>query len=1462
MSGASSAFARGVESSTRGSRWPGLVVMAMGVSTIAFGAIVIAGWHTGNPGLVRAWFHGAPTSYGLAVVVLLCGAGLIGLATGRRPLAYPGAVVGIVTGGLVIASKFTPLRPELWVGPLSGRLPLAAAGGHALLPTVSLQFVLIGVALALLALRRQVPWRPATIGTIGAAVSALGLTGAFAHLSGNTPGMLLADLTRGALQSAIAITGCGIGLIGAAWAESRARQEGIPRWAPMLVGAAGFTLTLVICQVEVAERLASDDQLSRAIGEEMADRIASGVASTTLPLERMARGWEGRTSLSGDAWEAEAELLVSNLGTFRAVAWGDPSRGAPRVATQDATDIGAARDLMRQSRAGEGTSAARDLARSVASRPVAWRNGDRAIIVSVRMGRGAQSGGWIAGIIDARTLVEPWVSPAQLRDHRVELVEDGERLYAGDGPGAGPRPPLETERTFDLLGRSWRIEIWPALPAAASGRAMPAITLAVGALLAALLWLAAQLAHTSRLREREAREARQRLAEGIGQWRLVEREQRMSEERFQMVARATNDAVWSWDLISGELWWNSSAFALFGLSPDEHRAGMHSKEERVHPKDRDRVVASMQAAIDGGSETWASDYRFQRGDGTYAEVSDRAFIVHEAGRGARRVFGSMMDVTARKQAEEERDRFFMLSPDMLCIAGFDGFFKRLSPAWTTVLGYSVDELLSRPYVEFVHPDDRDITRSTAEQIEAGHDVASFENRYRTKSGEYRWFQWKTRTASDQGIVYATARDVTEQRRLSDELEAACDDAVRLSGVKSAFLANMSHEIRTPMNGVIGMSELLMSTPLTATQRRYADTIRASADALLTVLNDILDFSKLEAGKVGIAADDFDLTLTVEDALDLFAKRAQSKGLDLAGRVTPDVPVWVRGDASRVRQVLTNLIGNAIKFTERGAVTLEASLVEQTAARAVLRFEVKDTGIGISEEGRKALFFSFSQVDSSSTRRHGGTGLGLAICRQLVELMGGRIGVESQPGRGSTFWFTLPFEKSSAPVAPTGAGAVAGRRVLLVDGSPSSRDVLLRTLQAWGLEVREVPAGGGALEALRVAAESGAPFDVVVFDLYLPDIDGLALALAIRSSSRLGHPSLVMLTPMGSREEVSRVAGVSACLARPIKQSQLWECLLSLLDPPRAAAPAAGPALAAGEAWDRSESRATAVDLAAPAGTDAELARAPDAREAAACSVRGQRLLVVDDNPVNLYVALGQLEAHGHFAEVVSSGREALAAMERQSYDMILMDCQMPDLDGFETTEEIRKREGASRHTIVIAMTAYALEGDREKCLSAGMDDYLSKPIRGAALDRIIQCWLADGPAAPGGADACAVPAPAGSLVDMSLLRDAACDDTAKLHELIRLYFRNTDELLFQLHAEILAGSPEDVRRIAHRCAGSSASCGMLALVPGFRDLERMAHDGRLSQAPQVFAQLAARLEQIRLELHPFLGAAQAVEEAA
>jgi two-component system, sensor histidine kinase and response regulator len=787
---------------------------------------------------------------------------------------------------------------------------------------------------------------------------------------------------------------------------------------------------------------------------------------------------------------------------------------------------------------------------------------------------------------------------------------------------------------------------------------------------------------------------------------LAEAALQKSEERFRLIARAANDVLWDWDLATNRLWWNDGFKHTFGYDLASIEQGIESWTSRVHPDDWTAIQASVHQVIDSGGQNWSDEYRFRHADGSYRHVFDRAYVVRNGQGQAVRMVGAMMDLTARKQAEEAL------------------------------------------------------------------------------------------------------------RQAKAEAEAATQ-------AKAAFLATMSHEIRTPMNGVIGMTGLLLNTELTQEQREYVDTVRRSGEYLLDVINDILDFSKLEAGKAELEVVEFDLRTLVEDVQALLAERAQTKGIELCLLVQADVPTALRGDPGHLRQILINLVTNAIKFTERGEVVVHVGLdpasAEEGKDLVSLRFEVRDTGIGITPAQCDRLFQPFSQADSSTTRKYGGTGLGLAICKQLVQLMQGAIGVESTPGQGSCFWFTvrLARQPGASPLPPISQVILHRRRVLIVDDHATNRTILEQQLLSQGMEPETAADGSLALARLRAAVDLGAPFDLAILDAQIPGMDGWTLARRIKADPLIGFVKLVLLTSLPQRgdAQTARAAGFDAYLAKPVRQRQLYDCLSLVLGGASASVRSTG---------------------SAPLVTHHTVSEA---------QARRDRVLVVEDNIVNQKVAAKMLERAGYCVDVVANGREAVDATARIPYALIFMDCQMPELDGFEATRRIREREASitERHVPIIAMTANAFPEDREKCFEAGMDDYVAKPVRLQDLANVLARWQPAGEQMSGEPAAC--PSEANGwgtvAVDVAVLTElGGLDETGELlTTLIRHYLDETPQRMAVMQAALTSGDATILAETAHALKGASANLGAIRMQALCGELQTSGRNSDLATASVLLMRL-------------------------
>jgi PAS domain S-box-containing protein len=785
------------------------------------------------------------------------------------------------------------------------------------------------------------------------------------------------------------------------------------------------------------------------------------------------------------------------------------------------------------------------------------------------------------------------------------------------------------------------------------------------------------------------------------------------------------------------------------------------------------------------------------------------------------------EIAERKTAERmiEDQRTFLnsiidYSPVAIAAVDADDVIRMCNPAFEQLFLYGRNESIGQRLVDLVVPESflfqRDANRSRALRGE----IASSVGRRKRKDGSLIDVESITAPLNVKGqmaggllILY---RDVTERQRAEEALLRAKDAAEAASRAKSDFLANMSHEIRTPMNGIIGMTELALDTDLSTEQREYLTLVKTSADSLLSLINDILDFSKIEAGKLDIDVAEFCFVQSIGETLKALGYRAHQKGLELAWRVSPNLPTHLTGDMGRLRQVIVNLVGNALKFTERGEVVVEAEKEAEDANGLLIHFQVRDTGIGIPLEKQALIFEAFTQADTSTTRQYGGTGLGLAITERLIKLMGGRIWVESAPGAGSTFHFTVRFGFASATAdtdRPGDPQILQNCPVLIVDDNRTNRIILLEMLTAWGMRPEAVESATAGLDVLERHTREKRDVGLIVTDMQMPGIDGLDFAEKVRAEAAHSRVPIILLSSSTQPHETQRcrALGHSAYLSKPVQPSELFDAILELMSK--------------GSQSERPIREETKPPIVAASSL---------------------KILLAEDNPVNRRLAKTLLEKHGHTVVIAENGREALDVLDREKVDLVIMDVQMPLMDGLEATRTLRAREQSTgAHLHIIALTAHAMKGDRERCLEAGADDYLTKPIRTsdllAALDRARSPVVATTPKPEPSMN----PSPKDDILDLAAALERVEGDRALLEELALLFLEEVANNLKGIHESFRAADALTLERLAHTVKGASSNIGATRVSQAALALEQLGRSRDLSAAQPKIAALEAEIEKLR-----------------
>jgi PAS domain S-box-containing protein len=916
-----------------------------------------------------------------------------------------------------------------------------------------------------------------------------------------------------------------------------------------------------------------------------------------------------------------------------------------------------------------------------------------------------------------------------------------------------------------------------------------------------------------------------RLTEEIAERKKLEEALRAEENRYRTVADFTYD--WEfWVGPDGKFKWVApSCKRVTGYSAEEFIQDTALFHNIIHADDRDMLMRHTTGSLRHERDSSCSlDFRIVRRDGEVRWINHVCQPVYTDDNRLLGRRASNRDVTERRRIEvalrEEEARFRYIyenSPVMMHSIDRQGIVRNVNGKWLEEMGYSREEVLGHNIEFALTPESvKSMLNDIRPQLWRNGQVKNVEYQYVKKDGTVIDVVVEATVMNDPTwgrVSLSAVRNVTERKKAQRDLIEAREAAEQASRAKSEFLANISHEIRTPINGIIGMTELTLNTQLTSEQQEYLETVQMSAESLLSLINDFLDFSRIEAGKLDLVAMDFSLRDFMGNTMSTLAVHAHRKGLELIYHVPSTTPDALKGDPGRLRQVLVNVVGNAVKFTDKGEVVVRVVPDSEQDNEVRLHFTVTDTGIGIPVDKQQKIFHTFEQVDTSTSRKYGGTGLGLAISSQLVEKMGGNIWVESELNKGSTFHFvvSLGLQKPPAETPIFGdTGDLKDLSLLVVDDNATNRRILEETVLQWGMKPTVVDSGQTALAAMEVAYNVGRPFKLVLTDCMMPGMDGFQLAERINSDSRLKAATIIMLTSAGERGDASRCVnlGISAYLLKPIKQSELLFTL----------------------------SKVVHAHQPGPAGQT--LITRHSIRE----SGRRLRILLAEDNPVNQTVAAKMLERMGHGVSIAENGREALEALEKQGFDLVLMDIQMPEVDGFEATRIVRERETATgEHLPIIAMTAHAMKGDKEKCFEGGMDGYIAKPINAEQLFETIEDLFRWRKAANRLSE---VLAAGGHALDTTRILERIGGDRDLLKELAALFVRDCPKMLSDIRDAVREGSAEALQMAAHALKGSVSNFAADAAVQAASRLETMARNRDMMNTSQALKELEQETDRV------------------
>ncbi len=1270
--------------------WPERVSLTLAGGLTVLGGLALAGWLLQIELLVRPFPAHAPIGPGSAAALLLLGVVLLG-AEMKQPRVLWLATLPGAFGLLHLLRALGRPTLTLETSTLSPVLADTSVGP----PSVATAISLLLASLVLIAPRFRLPSRvclPAKA-IMGSLVAAIGVSTLLGY-AGSLPAVYMWGTgTPTSPVSGAGLTLLGLALLALTWRESTEIEHGPPRWAPVPVIIASLTITLIFwLGLREREGVYLNARTQTAM-ETLAIQIGSELDRQSNAIERLARKW-GETIPTETVWEVEVDLQLRDSGPLgcRSFAWLNQDFRAQWVYSSDGHEGTLTFDHAQDEARHKALDEARATGKPVVSGTVAIGGLDHGFTIYVPI----SFKGEIIGYAAAEYLYRPFFRALiaerlkMMNDYDVTISIGGEQVFS-----TSPKPltagPQVLEKSYTLLDRRLRLGLHPSDYSLMRDRQhLPEIALGAGLGFTLLLGLGVHLARSARAGQQAAESSNRRLIAENEERRRIEARLKISDERLRLALDSTRIGIFEWNLAAQNAYYSPGLWSMLGYQPERMPATLETWHTLIHPDDLPGYNERFAAQLSGHTAFIDPEYRLRAADGGWRWISARAKTVAAAEDGKPiRIIGTLQDITDRREAEQalrasqaEARQLSLVAAktdNPVLIISPQGNIEWVNESFSRVLEYSLEEVTGRNPLDFLTGPETDqaILTDIRSALARGQGLATDLVHYSKAGRKYHLhleIQPVRNDAGQIGNFIFLATDITARVESEAQLRRAKSEADAASRAKSEFLASMSHEIRTPMNGVIGMTSLLMETRLTPEQRDFVATIHNSGETLLAIINDILDFSKIESGKLELESIPLDLTSCLEESIELFALQAAGKRIELAYTLAPGTPAWINGDVTRLRQILVNLINNAVKFTSGGSIIIEVRALTEPTGTPRLEFAVRDTGIGIPPDRLDRLFKAFSQVDSSTTRKYGGTGLGLAISQRLCALMGGDIRVESTVGQGSSFIFTiiappaLPPLKSPMPSLPA---PLRDGLTLVVGGSAA----VGTQLESWELRVELVSSPAAA--KARCAGLDQPPALLI--------IDGDTTAEAGELAG-IACPRLFML-PFGQPVPAALDENhPAATIYKPLKHHTLLQTLSQLFATPEEKTPAPAPK-------PRPQQLAGDIPL---------------------------NILLVEDNAVNQKVALRFLERLGYAADAVNNGKEALHSIESRPYDLVLMDLQMPEMDGFEATRRMRHSLPADVQPVIVALTANAMTGDRELCLAAGMDDYISKPVKMAELTEVIR----------------------------------------------------------------------------------------------------------------------------------------------